>query len=245
MNSKKIKGVITDISLGKTATLAGSAYLIIFILGIFDNFFIFKSLIVPGNASLTANNVIANEQLFRWGTSIWLFVLILDVIIAWALYIFLKPVNKMFSLLAGWFRIVYTAIFGITQILMFIALEILSNTDYLSVFTKDQLNAFSMMFIKAHDTGFLISLVFFGVHCLLLGYLVIKSDYIPHILGFLLIAASFGYIIDSFAHFLISNYVDYEMIFLIIVAVPAIIAELSFPLWMLIKGSKIETAATP
>ena len=181
----------------------------------------------------------ANGLLFRGGMLSWLIVLICDIVIAWALYIFLKPVSKSLSLLTAWFRLVYVTIFGITQLNLLFVLLLLSGTDYLAVFDTNQLQALAMLFLNGHNLGFLIGLVFFGVHLLLLSYLIFKSSYIPKILGVLLILSSLGYLIDSFANFLLPNYADYETIFLLLVAIPGIIGELSFTLWLLLKGTKI------
>ena len=230
---------ITDISPAKAARVAGIGYLIIFVLGIFANFFIFGGLLVRGDAAATANNIMANGLLFRGGMLSWLIVLICDIVIAWALYIFLKPVSKSLSLLTAWFRLVYVTIFGITQLNLLFVLLLLSGTDYLTVFDTNQLQALAMLFLNGHNLGFLIGLVFFGVHLLLLSYLIFKSSYIPKILGVLLILSSLGYLIDSFANFLLPNYADYETIFLLLVAIPGIIGELSFTLWLLLKGTKI------
>jgi hypothetical protein len=61
----------------------------------------------------------------------------------------------------------------------------------------------------------------------------------PRILGILLIVASIGYLIDSFANFLLPNYTDYKDIFLLVVVIPGIIGELSLTFWLLLKGAKI------
>ena len=132
---------ITDISPAKAARVAGIGYLIIFVLGIFANFFIFGGLLVRGDAAATANNIMANGLLFRGGMLSWLIVLICDIVIAWALYIFLKPVSKSLSLLTAWFRLVYVTIFGITQLNLLFVLLLLSGTDYLAVFDTNQLQA--------------------------------------------------------------------------------------------------------
>ena len=237
-----MKNKLTDISLNNAAKIAGIGYVVIFLLGIITNFFIFGSLIIPGDAAQTANNILSNEILFRGGMVSWLIVLICDIIIAWALYIFLKPVNKSISLLGAWFRIVYTAIFAITQFNLLIVLILLSGADYLTVFNTNQLNSLVLLFLNGFNYGFLIGLVFFGVHLLFVSHLIIRSDYIPKILGILLLLSSLGYIIDSFANFLLSNYEDYKIIFLIIVAVPGIIGELYLTLWLLIKGTKVQPA---
>ena len=232
--------ILADISLNKAAKIAGIGYVIIFVLGIFANFFIFTGLIVKGDAAATANNILANTTLFRTGIASWIIVLIFDIIIAWALYIFLKPVNKNLSLLTAWFRLVYVAIFGITQLNLIFVLILLSGADFLSFFNTNQLQALALLFLDGHNYGFLIGLVFFGIHLFLISYLILKSGYIPKILGILLILSALGYLLDSFANFLLPNYADYQTIFLLLVAVPGIVGELSLTLWLLIKGTKVQ-----
>lgn len=97
-----------------------------------------------------------------------------------------------------------------------------------------------MLFLNAFDYRWLIGLTVFGLHLFVLGYLIFKSGYIPRMIGILLLVSSLGYIIDSFANFLLPNYADYETIVLLVVTVPAIIAELSLTFWLLVKGVNIE-----
>ncbi|WP_406661456.1 DUF4386 domain-containing protein [Methanolobus sp. ZRKC3] len=230
---------IADISLRKAAIVAGVGYLIIFITGIFSNFFVLENLIVPGDAATTANNIMASESLFRIGILSFIIMVIFDVVLAWAFYVLLKPVNKTLSLLSGWLRLVNGTIFGIALYNLFSVLQILSGAEYLKAFGVDQLHAQMMVFLNAFNYTWLIGLIFFGLHLFVLGYLIFKSDYIPRILGVLLIVASLGYLIDSFANILLPNYADYEAIFALIVVVPGIIGELSLTLWLLLKGAKI------
>ena len=230
---------IADISLRKAARIAGFGYLIIFMSGIFANFFVLQSLIVPGDAATTANNIMANELLFRIGIFSFVIMVIFDVVLAWALYVLLKPASKSLSLLAAWFRLVNGTIFGIALYNLLSVLQLLSGADYLTVFETGQLHAQVMLFLNSFNHTWLIGLVFFGFHLFVLGYLIFKSGYIPRILGVLLIVASLVYLIDSFANFLLPNYTNYATIFLLIVAVPSVIAELSFTFWLLLKGGKI------
>ncbi|MDD3246589.1 MAG: DUF4386 domain-containing protein [Methanosarcina sp.] len=223
--------------------VAGVSYLIIFVLGIFANFFILQDLIVPEDAAATVNNIMANELQFRLGILGFIIMVIFDVVVAWALYVLLKPVNRSISLLAAWFRLVNATIFGIALYNLFSVLQLLGGANYLKVFETGQLQAQMMLFLNAFNATWLIGLIFFGIHLFILGYLIFKSDYIPGILGFLLIVASLGYLIDSFANFLLPNYTDYETIFMLIVVVPGIIGELSFTLWLLLKGAKIPEVA--
>jgi hypothetical protein len=162
------------------------------------------------------------------------------VLVAWALYILLKPVNKNLAMLAAWFRLVFAAILGVALHNLLSVLQLLSGPDYLTVFETEQLQAQAMLFLNAFNNTWLIGLTVFGLHLFVLGYLVFKSGYIPRIIGILLVVSSLGYITDSFANFLLPNYANYAPIFLLIVAVPAIIAELSLTLWLLLKGINSE-----
>lgn len=228
-----------DISMHKVARIAGAGYLIIIIAGIFAELFVRSKLIVPGDASATAHNIMASGGLFRIGFVSDIIMLIFDVVVALALYILLKPVSKSLALLAAFFRLMHSAVYGVTLLNLFFVLLLLSGAGYLGVFQADQLHALAMLFLNAHNIGYLIGLVFFGIHCFILGYLIFRSGYFPKILGILMMIASFGYLTDSFAQFLLSNYKDYAAIFLLIVAVPAVVAELSLCLWLLIKGVSI------
>ncbi|MBK5483221.1 DUF4386 domain-containing protein [Peribacillus sp. TH16] len=221
--------------------VAGFGLLLMAILAMFSNFSVFNGLIISDDAATTANNIITNEMLFRSGFISFVIVLILDVLLAWALYVLLKPVNKNLAMLAAWFRLVYTAIFGIALHNFLNVLQLLSGTEYLTVFTTNQLQAQVMLLIDAFNNGWIIGLVFFGFHLFVVGYLIIKSGgYIPRMIGFFLVIASAGYLIDSFAHFLLPNYTDYKTIFLLVVAVPGVIGELSLAFWLLIKGVKVQ-----
>lgn len=233
-----MNNVIRELTQRRAAAIAGWGYLIIFILGIVTNFFVFGNLIVPGNAEVTAGNIANNEMLFRSGLVSWLVVLMIDIIIAWALYEFLKPVNKSFSMLTAWFRLVYIAIFGITQLNLLFAVILLSGGDFLSVFNSAQINALALFFLNGHNYGFLIALVFFGIHLLLLSYMLYKSGFAPKILGILLMLSGLGYITDSCANFLLMDYEQYKTVFMMIVAIPGIVGELYLTLWLLFRGGR-------
>lgn len=221
------------------STIAGIGYIIIFITGIFSNFFVLESLVIPDNATTTANNIMANETLYRTGLLSFIIMVVFDVFLAWALYIILIPVNKNLSLLSGWLRLVNSTIFAIALYNLLNVLYILSGVEYLEAILKDQLYVQVMLSLNTFNSTWLLGLVFFGLHLLVLGYLIFKSGYIPKTIGILLLIAAFGYLIDSFANFLLSDYANYKDIFLMIVIVPGIIGELSLTFWLLFKGAKI------
>lgn len=230
----------TDISLRKAALVAGWGLLIMILPAIFMNFFVLESLIVPGDATATVNNIMANELQYRIGICSFIIVIILDVFVAWGLFVFLKPVNKSLSLLAAWFRLLYTAVFGFALLNLVTVLRLLSGADNLKVFEADQLNTQVMLSLNAFSDGWAIGYVcFFGLHLIILGYLVYKSGYVPRILGVLLIIGGFGYIIDTFALLLLPNYEAYEAIFSLLI-LPTALGEILLALWLLIKGVKVE-----
>jgi hypothetical protein len=145
----------TDISLRKAAIAAGYGLLIMTIFAVFADFFIFRNLIVPGNAT-TVNNILADETLFRTGICSFLIVIMCDVVVAWALYVFLKPVNKSLSLLAAWFRLVYATIFGIALVNYLSIFPLLPGADYLTAFQPTQLHAQVMLSLNAFSDGWAI-----------------------------------------------------------------------------------------
>jgi hypothetical protein len=222
---------IADISQPKAAMVAGFGLLAMTIFALFA-FYIYQNLIVPEDAATTVHNILGDELLFRIVICSFLIVIILDVVVAWALYVLLKPVNSSLSLLAAWSRLVYAIIFGVALGNLFAVLHLLSGADYLTVFETDQLHAQVMLSLNAFDHVWDIGFVFFGLHLALLGYLVFKSDYIPGILGVLLIIAGLSYLIDDLVIFLFPNFV---------VAISQILGwgELLFMFWLLLKGGKI------
>jgi len=226
-------------SIKKTARIAGVLYLIVAIAAFFGPMYVLPSLLVPGDATTTANNIMASESLFRAGIVSYLIIFLSEIVLSVILYVLLKPVSKTLALVATFFRLAMTTIHGINLLNQFFAMLLLSGADYLTVFETDQLHALVMLFLNAHEKGWSIGLAFFSFHVFFLGYLVFKSGYLPRILGVILILASLSYLIDSFANFLLLNYEHYEAIFALVVFVPAFIAELSLCLWLLWKGGRI------
>ena len=129
-----------------------------------------------------------------------------------------------------------TTIHGINLINYFFALLLVSGAGFLSVFETGQLHSLVMLFLEAHGYGFTIGIAFLTLHVFILGYLIFKSGYFPKILGVLFVAAGFGYLIDSFALLLSSSYETTPALIAALIA----IAEIAFPLWLLIKGVNVE-----
>ncbi|HSH02533.1 MAG TPA: DUF4386 domain-containing protein [Anaerolineae bacterium] len=217
----------------KTAHMTGIFYLMIFFANIFVFMFVSGSLNVPNDATATANNILASELLYRSGIISYLIVFLSEISATILLYKLLKSVNHTVTLLMVTNRLMQAAIHAVNLLNFIFPLILLKGGDYLTVFSTDQLHAFVLLFIDAHYYGVLISEAFFSVSLFLLGYLVYKSELFPSILGILLAIAGFFYVLDSFGIFLLPQY---QMFFASIMVAPAIIGELSFTLWLLIKG---------
>jgi hypothetical protein len=224
------------------ARTTGFLYLIIFLCAGFSEGYVRSSLIVPGDAASTAGNILANQWLFKIGFASDIVAFLCDLVVAVLLYILLKPVSRTLSLIAATLRIIaHPAIASVNLLNHFSALLLLSGADYLASFNADQLQALVLLSLEMHKYGYLLGGAFFGVHCLFLGYLLYRSELFPGILGFLMVLASFGYLTESFGKFL---FPPYEQVFTWIVVIPAVIAELSLCLWLVIKGVRKKDVST-
>jgi hypothetical protein len=222
------------------ARAAGAGYLVIIATGIFAEFFVRSSLIVRGDPAATAGNIADAAMLFRSGLAAELVMLTCDVFLAYALYVVFRGVSRRLALLAAFLRITHAAVVAVNLLFTWLPLQLATRTDYIAALAAESREAFGLLFLEAHAYGYTIGLVFFGVQCAVLGVLVLRSTLVPRLLGVLLLGASIGYLIDSFARTLLPAYADYEMVFTTVVFGPAFIAELSFALWLLLKGVRTE-----
>lgn len=223
------------------ARTAGVLYLVIIISGLFSELFVRSGIIVPGDANATAGNIAANSFLFRIGFISDLIMVMSDVGVALLLYFVLKPVNKGLSMLAAFFRLAQATVLGINLLNFYLPLLLLGDTNYLSSFTNEQLNSLSLLFLNAHSYGYLISGVFFGISCVVLGHLIFKAGYFPKWLGILVVAAGVSYLTDCFVNFLFPELTSTSEILVMTVAV---VSELSLCLFLLIKGVSFSRIVT-
>ena len=194
-----------DISPRGAAAVAGFGLLAMSILA-FTMFAAFDNLVVPESAAETAKNILDREPLFRTIVLGLFMIAILDVVVAWALYVFLEPVNRSLALLAAWFRVVYAVVFAVALSNLIVAARLLADADYARAFGAGQSNAQAMMSVNAFNDGWGAALAIFGLHLLVLGYLVFRSGYVPKVLGILVMIAGSGYLIDGFGGILYAGY---------------------------------------
>ncbi|MBK8904457.1 MAG: DUF4386 domain-containing protein [Anaerolineaceae bacterium] len=220
-------------SVKKTARMTGLFYLAIFFANIFVFIFVSGSLNVTGNAAATAANIRASESLYRSGVVSYLIVFLSEIGATILLYKLLAPVNKTVAMLMMANRLMQAAVHAVNLVNFIFPLILLNGGDYLTAFMPAQIDSLVLLFTDAHYYGVLVSEAFFAVSLFLLGYLVVKSELFPGVLGVMLAIAGAGYVLDSFGIFLLPQH---AALFANIMIAPAIIAELSFTLWLLIKG---------
>lgn len=224
-----------DTSLKTYAKVAGALYLLIIVLGISSELFIRASLVVTGDAGATAANILASPALFRAGFAADAIMLLCDVAIAVLFYQLLKPVSKTLALMAAAFRLTQAAVLGFNLLNYYAPMLLLSEAGYLNGFSSGQVYGLVSLFLELHSHGYDLGLLFFGLSNIVLGYLVIKSDGFPVISGYGLQAAGIVYLAGGFVRFLLPEYSSLvEPAYIV-----PFIAELSFCMWLLVKGIKV------
>jgi hypothetical protein len=218
------------------ARIGGILYLIIIVAGMFGELFVRGKLIVSGDPAATANNIMASQLLWRFGVAADLIMHLCDVPVMLIIYVLLRPVHKNLALLALLFNLIQTAVLVANKLNLIAALFQLGSPDYAKAFAPNQIHAQVYMSLKLHDIGFGIGLIFFGFVCLVEGYLIFRSGYLPKTIGVLMQIAGVCYLTNSFALLLAPTVA--HMIFPAIL-VPSFMAELSFCLWLLVKGVNV------
>ncbi len=218
------------------ARLTGLVYLFIALIGGSAYFLVSQSLIIPGNAAQTADNIRGNMSLLRLGITAYLAILALDILMTWMLFHLFANTNKPLSMLAAWMRLAYVFIHGAAVLNLASILNIAEGG--LRAMPSDYQNDMILQYAEAHLDGFMISLMFFGIHLLLISYLIWKSGLLPKALGAFLSIAGIAYICDTLAMVLLPNYAQLQPQIEPFVAIAAMIGEIGLLLWLLIMGVK-------
>lgn len=228
---------MTDASTGTSpqlyARVGGLLYLVIIVAGLSGELFVRGSIVVPGDAAATGNNVTASPFFWRAGVAGDLVMHMCDVGLMLVFYVLLRPVSRNLALLAVLFNLVQTAVLAANKLNLLLPVFLLGDAQYLKAFTPQQLQALAYVSLRTHDYGFGIGLIFFGVECIVLGWLIFRSGYLPKVLGVLMPLAGASYLVNSFALILFPALASklFPAIML-----PAFVAELSLALWLLVKG---------
>ena len=215
------------------ARIGGLAYLIIIVAGTMGEMFIRNKLIVSGDASATTHNIAASPLLWRIGIAGDLAMHVCDLVVGIVYYHLFKRISKNLALLALLFGLIQTAVLVANKLTLLVPVFLLDNADYLKAFSPQQLQALTYLAIKTHGYGFGIGLIFFGFECLIDGYLIFKSGFLPKTLGVLILIAGLCYLLNSFALLLSPALAD---ALFPAVLLPPFIGESALCLWLIFRG---------
>ncbi len=217
--------------------IGGVLYLIIIVLGLFEEIFVRGRIIVAGDSAATAANLRSMESLWRLGVGAECLLLMSAVGLTLIFYILLRPVSRDLALLAALFNLVTIAVEASAALNLAAVMFPLGSAKYLSAFQPEQLHALASLSIKSHRYGFGVALIFFGCECIVLGYLIFRLGYLPRLLGVLMQVAGLSYLLNSFALLLAPHFSS--RIFPAIL-VPAFVGEASLCIWLIVKGVNVE-----
>ncbi|HEV2616684.1 MAG TPA: DUF4386 domain-containing protein [Candidatus Acidoferrales bacterium] len=216
------------LTLRQASLVAGIAYFLMPVA--IAEFYIKPKLIIPGDIERTSQNIASHGQLFAAAILCYLVTYILDIVIAWALYVLLVPVNRSLSLLTAWFRLIYAALAILPLSNLLTVYRVLHSPVYLPVFGAGPLHAQVLLLLNSYNYGW--GLFIFGIHLGLLGYLIYRSGYIPKLLGVLLVLDGFVWVVNSMQPYF---YPNARLGFLFAVS----FTELLLPLWLLVRGWRL------
>jgi hypothetical protein len=224
------------VRLRQAAVVAGAFMLIMSATAPLAEFGIFPKLIVAGDTARTVANIAAHQRLYAAGIASYLVNFTCDVVIAWALYLLLAPVNRALSLLTAWFRLVYTAVAVVSLLDLVRVHQLVTEPSYLPAFGHDQLQAQVALSLGSFRAGWSMGLVLFGIHLVLLGALIWRAGYMPSVLGIVVLIDGLGWVVHSLQPYL---FPDVPVGFLMITS----LGELFLMVWLLGWGWRIKDVA--
>jgi hypothetical protein len=229
--SSHFKSGLSDqgLTLRQAALTAGFAYLLSPV-GYAEG--TLRKLVIANNIEQTVQNIAVHHRLFAVAVLCYLFEFSKDIVAAWALYYLLAPVNRAISMLTAWFRLMYTAMALYAVMNLATVFHMVTTPDYMTLFGSGPLHAQVRLLLSTFRYDWSLSLIVFGVHLVLLGYLIFRSGYIPWIIGIVLVIDGLGWLTDSLQAYFYPN-ANLKYLFV------TFLGELVFMLWLLIRGWKI------
>ncbi len=208
--------------------MAGFWYVVLIPLGFFAVAYIPSFLLIPGDIATTVTNIADSASLFRLAMVSTILMNIVTIIIVVLLYRLLKSSGLIMALLMLTTMLFGAVISTLNELNNFAAL-VLSSAEATAVFTTPQIHYLVGLFLDMHKHGAHIAAIFWGIWLFPLGYLIIKGNYMPKIIGILLVVAGIGYVVDSLMLFLAPQ-------FTITLSDYTFVGELALAFWLLIKG---------
>lgn len=215
------------------ARIAGLLSLITMAAGMSAEFLIVDAIIAPGDAAATAGNIRDSEALYRLGLAANLIDYIAYLGVTVILYEVLKPVDRTLSLLAAVFSLVGTAVVASSAIHYLAPLSFFDGAPYLAAFGADQVQALAYAPHRLRSIGANLAMVFFGLHLLFVGWLIVGSTFLPRVLGVLMAVGAICFLINCLAYFLAPAVAAQLLPYILL---PGIAGQASLALWLLVMG---------
>jgi len=223
----------------RLARVAGLLYLVVAVFGMFAPT-VLQSVVVSGDAAATAQNIVTSRWLFGSSLVGWIVIVVADVAVAVTFYLLLEPVSRALSLVAAAFRLVYGAMLAAILVNLYNAFLLLTSAQRGAGLDAHQSSTIAMSSLDTFSAGFLVAIVFFGVHLVALGFLLVRSGYVPRVLAILVVAAGASYMLDSLVKIFVP---DYDGLIRVVLLAPAVVGELGLTAWLLVKGVNVGRAA--
>lgn len=232
-----MKGNEMNVPTKQLARITGLFYLLIIFCGLYGGMVVRGAIVHPLDPNATLQQLIANESLYRTGFLGDLIMVVSDVMISVLFYFLLRPVHKGIATIATVFRLIQSAVLGANLINLFKPVLMIQGHENMDASQLGNLALEVSRQLQVFDFGYLISGVFFAINCLLMGYLIYKATIFPSFLGIMMTLAGFGYLFNCMANFLAPSLIETSEILMFFTAV---VAELTFCLYLLIKGIQRE-----
>ncbi len=223
----------------RDARIAGALYALSGVPAVFSLKYVPGRLIVPGDAAATARNVLASESLFRAGVVGELVTAVMFTFVVLALHRVLNCVNRSHASVMVTLFMLSVPISFLNVLNEIGALALFRGADFLSVLGQPEREALGMLLLRLHGNGINLAAIFWGLWLFPFGILVMRSGFLPRILGVLLIVNGFAYPAVSLTSWLVPTYLTVVARF----AIVAELGELWIMLWLLIKGITVQPSA--
>jgi hypothetical protein len=219
------------------ARVAGFLYLVTIVMGVYAEFFARGSLMVHGDPISTARNILTHETLYRLGLAADLIMSAAYIGVTVLLLALLRPVDRLLSNLAAVFSIIGIAAIAANSIVHAAVLVFVTQQNSSMTVGPTEMNSIAYAFLRLHGQGYNIASVFFGFYCTLVGWLIIRSEFLPRLIGALMLIAGVSFLVDSFSIIAIPEIGPYVSTY---TSLASLIGEGALTVWLLIFGIDVQ-----
>ncbi len=183
-----------EMSPKRMARVTGLFYLLTIVAAVIAQGVIAERLVNPTDAAVTARNIVAHADLYRFGFTMYMIEMVAQTVMTMLFYQLLKPVSRTGSLIAAVIGVVGCGIKAMSRLFYVAPAIVLEGSHYLNTFSAQQLHSMAQLFYEVNEMGAAIAVVFFGFSTLITGWLMVRSTYLPRVLGWFAVVGGFGWL---------------------------------------------------